>query len=89
MPNQGFDPENSIFDAEDSEPTEDVIGLASGDDAELDALRQELAEAKPLLEAFAQLEALAEAQSTTPEAIAIQASIDVLEVEQSQRRSEL
>jgi len=89
MPDKSFDAAFSAFDAEDTATTEEVEASASGDDARLSDVERELAEAKPRLEAFARLEALAEAQGTTPEAIAIEASIDVLKTEETQKRSEL
>lgn len=69
--------------------TEEAVAFASGDDAELNRLRQEMADAKPRLEAFARLEELADAQGTTPEALALQASIDVYEAEETEKRSKL
>lgn len=66
-----------------------MVAATSGDDVDVADLRRELAEAKPRLEAFARLEELADAQGTTPEAIAIQASIDVLAGEESKRRDDL
>ncbi len=66
-----------------------MAATASGDDAAVADLRRELAEAKPRLEAFARLEEIADAQGTTPEAIAAQASIDVLQAEEAKKRSEL
>jgi len=89
VPDQGFDTDFSAFDAEESGTNEHDRGRASGEDARLVALEQELAHVKPRLEAFARLEELADAKGTTPEAIAIQASIDVLQAEESKKRSEL
>ena len=89
MPHQRSDSGLSAFDAEEAETTEEDTASASGDDALLSDLQRELAEAKPRLEAFALLEELADAQGTTPEAVAIQASIDVLAAEESEKRSEL
>lgn len=101
MADQGFhtefqtESEFSAFDAEDassafSAPEEAAtLMISSSDDAELEHLRRELAEAKPRLDAFAQLEQLAEAQGTTPDAIAIQASIEVLNEEADVKRSEV
>jgi len=89
VPHQRSDSGLSAFDAEEAETTEEDTASASGDDALLSDLQRELAEAKPRLEAFALLEELADAQGTTPEAVAIQASIDVLAAEESEKRSEL
>ena len=89
MPDQSFDTAFSAFDAEDPATTEEVVTSTSGDDALLSDLQRELAAAKTRLDAFALLEELADAQGTTPEAIAIQASIDVLTAEESEKRSEL
>lgn len=89
MPDHDSGTESSAIDAEEPETTEEVTAAASGDDAELDDLRRELADARPRLEAFAVLEELADAQGTTPEAIALQASIDVLKAEEADKRSEL
>ena len=89
VPDHDLDTEFSAFDAEEPDTTEEETAPASGDDAELSDLRRELADAQPRLEAFALLEELADAQGTTPEAIAIQASIDVLKAEESDKRSEL
>ena len=89
MPHQRSDSGLSAFDAEEAETTEEDTASASGDDALLSDLQRELAEAKPRLEASALLEELADAQGTTPEAVAIQASIDVLAAEESEKRSEL
>lgn len=80
---------NQGFDADFSATTESMVAATSGDDVDVADLRRELAEAKPRLEAFARLEELADAQGTTPEAIAIQASIDVLAGEESKRRDDL
>lgn len=64
--------------------------VEAGDEvAELEELRRELADARPCLEAFAQLERLAEEQGTTPEAIAMQASMDVLTNQHQEKCSEL
>jgi len=89
VPHQRSDSGLSAFDAEEAETTEEDTASASGDDALLSDLQRELAEAKPRLEASALLEELADAQGTTPEAVAIQASIDVLAAEESEKRSEL
>lgn len=89
MADQDFDTEYSASDTEDPATTEETTASVSGDDAELADLRRELAQAGPRLEAFARLEELAEAQGTTPEALAVQASIDVLQTEESGKRSEL
>lgn len=80
---------NQGFDADFSATTESMVAATSGDDVDVAGLRRELAEAKPRLEAFARLEELADAQGSTPEAIAIQASIGVLEGEESNRRDDL
>lgn len=74
--------------ADESATTEVEIEETSADAAMSD-LRRQLEEAAPRLEAFSQLEALAEAQNETPEAVAIQASIDVLRVQEADRRAEL
>lgn len=89
MPEQSFDTGFSAFDAEEPAKTAEVLASESGDDAILSDLQRKLAAAEPRLEAFARLEELADAQGTTPEAIAIQASIDVLTAEESERRSQL
>lgn len=89
MPEQDFDAGFFAFDAEDTATTEEFVASASGDDAQLADVERELAEAKPRLEAFARLEELADAQGTTPEAIAIQASIDVLKADEAEKRTEL
>lgn len=57
------------------------------DHAELEALRRELDEARPRLAAFAALEEMAEAQGSTPEAIALQASIEMLESAEADKRA--
>ncbi len=88
MPDQGFDAEQSAT-TESSVTTESMVASASGDDADVADLRRELAEAKPRLEAFARLEEIADAQGTTPEAIAVQASIEVLQADEAEKRSEL
>lgn len=80
---------NEGIDAEFSATTESMVSATSGDDVDVVALRKELAEAQPRLDAFARLEELADAQGTTPDAIAIQASIDVLEAEEAKRRDDL
>ena len=77
-----------IFGAEASATTEAGTDATSGDVTVADLQRQ-LAEAAPRLEAFAQLEAIAESQGETPESVALQASLDVLMVEESDRRAEL
>lgn len=59
--------------------TNEESPVADSPDAELAALRAELDDARPRLEAFAALEALAEEQNSTPEAIALQASLEMLE----------
>lgn len=74
---------------EQTQASEEVMSSASGVAGEFDELRRELAEAQPRLAAFAALEALAEEQGTTPEAIAIQASIEVLQSEEAERRDQL
>lgn len=74
--------------AENSATTEIETGAASGD-VDVADLQRQLDAAAPRLEAFARLEAIAEAQGSTPEAVAAQASIDVLKVEESDRRAEL
>ena len=74
--------------ADDAMTTEVETAAASGD-VDVADLRRQLEAAAPRLEAFAQLEAIAEAQATTPEAVAAQASIDVLKVEEADRRAEL
>jgi DNA repair exonuclease SbcCD ATPase subunit len=89
VPEQSSDTGFSAFDAEEPATTAEGVASASGDDALLSDLQSELAAAKPRLEAFARLEELADAQGSTPEAIAIQASIDVLTAEESKKRSEL
>jgi DNA repair exonuclease SbcCD ATPase subunit len=72
------------------EPATTEVGTdVTSADVDVEELRRQLDEAAPRLEAFAQLEALAEAQNTTPEAMATQASIDVLKVEEAERRAEL
>jgi chromosome segregation ATPase len=65
-----------------------VSGDASGD-ATIAELRQQLADAAPRLEAFARLESLADAQGETPEALAIQATLDLLAAEESELRTKL
>lgn len=89
MADQDFDSEFLAFDAKNSTTTQSEAPFASGDDAELANLRRELALAKPRLEAFTLLEELADAQGTTPAALAAQASIDVLQAEESEKRSDL
>jgi len=74
--------------AEDSAAIRESGDATSGDVFAADLQRQ-LDEAAPRLEAFAQLEAMAEAQGETPEAIALQASLDVLKIEEDDRRAEL
>lgn len=68
--------------------TEVGTDVTSGD-VTMSDLQRQLDEATPRLEALAQLEALAEAQHQTPEAVAIQASIDVLRVEEAECQAEL
>lgn len=80
---------NEGSDAEFSATTESMVSATSGDDVDVADLRRELAEAKPRLEAFARLEELADSQGTTPDAIAIQASIGVLEADEAKRRDDL
>ncbi len=72
--------------AEESVADDVDTSVASGD-ATIEDLRRQLEEAAPRLEAFAQLEELAEARGETPEAIALQASIDVLVAEEAYRRT--
>lgn len=88
MPDQDSEIENSVLDSQfvAEWPT---AGSPVDDESELAELRRALAEAQPRLDAFAALEALAEEQSTTPEAVAIQASIELLEAEQAEVREEL
>ncbi len=74
--------------AEESVTTEAEITVASGD-ATVEDLRRQLDDAAPRLEAFAHLEALAESRGETPEAIALQASIDVLIADEAERRAAL
>ena len=61
----------------------------TAENATISELQRRLAEAAPRLEAFAQLEALAEERNETPEAVALQASIDGLKIEEFERRAEL
>ena len=76
------------FGAEQSATTQPMSGVASGD-AMIAELRRELAEAAPRLDAFARLESLAQAQGETPEAVAIQASLDLLAAEEAEQRADL
>lgn len=73
------------FGAAASSANEEAPSSTIGDD--IDALRRELEEARPRLAAFAALEEMAEAQGSTPEAIALQASIEMLESSEAEQRA--
>ncbi len=56
---------------------------------EIEQLRAQLAAEAPRLKAFTRLEALARERRSTPEAVAVQVTIDVLEIEQGELEGEV